>query len=62
MKRVDIRFVAEVLKKATAVFTGTDNRKAVIFTTASINRSARGSVCRTPADSAILRINAEPWA
>lgn len=59
MKRAEIKYVAGLLKKVTALLTGTENRRMGMFQ-ASANESYRGGICRTPADSAILRGNGRP--
>lgn len=63
MKRVELKNVTGFLKRITAVIAGTESKKTMAVLHRNSNHTTPGGgICRTPADSAVLRVNAQPWA
>jgi hypothetical protein len=62
MERSELRYIAALVKKAIALLNTGNKMKVAVSTSSATARYERGGICRTPADSAVLRMNVEPWA
>lgn len=63
MVTLELKDIAIVLKKAVSFFMPVVQVKTgVQVEHLTVDDYAHGGICRTPADSAVLRTNMEPWA
>ncbi|WP_276133728.1 hypothetical protein [Polluticoccus soli] len=65
MNKSELNFFAALLKKATDLFTNVNVNKTteVLVPVQAVSYdSYAGGICRTPADSTVLRLNLEPWS
>lgn len=63
MNKSELNFFAVLLKKATGLFTNVNTTTEVLVPVqAVVYDSYAGGICRTPADTTVLRLNLEPWS
>lgn len=62
MEKIEMRYLAGLIKKAAEFLSINTGKKTVIRNTKVTPRSYYEGIARTPADSALLRMNSQPWS
>jgi hypothetical protein len=61
MEKLELKYVTELVKKVVEFLNGAE-KKAVVRDTIMSSFNYSNGIARTPADSPVLRVNAQPWS